>query len=153
MTDDLHVYSIPLRTRFRGITVREGMLLRGPAGWGEFSPFLEYDDDEARPWLAAALEAAETGWPAPVRDHIPVNATIPAVGAEAAHRLAADSGCRAAAGCDPESSSPDATAPSIHARTSGQPASPTSGSSDCRMASRSRLPSHSSTISEAMGLR
>jgi O-succinylbenzoate synthase len=96
MTDDLHVYSIPLRTRFRGITVREGMLLRGPAGWGEFSPFLEYDDDEARPWLAAALEAAETGWPAPVRDLIPVNATIPAVGAEAAHRLAADSGCRTA---------------------------------------------------------
>src|SRR3954452_17882282 len=72
------------------------MLLRGPAGWGEFSPFLEYDDDEARPWLAAALEAAETGWPAPVRDRIPVNATIPAVGAEAAHRLAADSGCRTA---------------------------------------------------------
>ena len=96
MTDDLHVYAIPLRTRFRGITVREGMLLRGPAGWGEFSPFLEYDDDEARPWLAAALEAAETGWPAPVRNRIPVNATIPAVGAEAAHRLAADSGCRTA---------------------------------------------------------
>ncbi|MGN6131100.1 MAG: o-succinylbenzoate synthase, partial [Nocardioidaceae bacterium] len=34
------MYSIPMTTRFRGITVREGMLLRGDAGWGEFSPFL-----------------------------------------------------------------------------------------------------------------
>ena len=25
--------------RFRGITVREGVLLRGPSGWGEFAPF------------------------------------------------------------------------------------------------------------------
>ncbi|MGH7606529.1 MAG: O-succinylbenzoate synthase, partial [Gemmatimonadales bacterium] len=34
--DEARVYALPLRTRFRGITVREGMLLRGPAGWGEF---------------------------------------------------------------------------------------------------------------------
>ena len=47
--DDLHVFSIPLRTRFRGITVREGVLLRGDAGWGEWSPFLEYDDPTSRP--------------------------------------------------------------------------------------------------------
>ena len=45
----MHVYSIPMRTRFRGITVREGMLLRGAAGWGEFSPFLEYDERVAAP--------------------------------------------------------------------------------------------------------
>src|SRR4051794_27892948 len=85
-----------MRTRFRGITVREGMLLRGDAGWGEFSPFLEYDDHEARPWLTSALEAAETGWPAPVRDRIPVNVTIPAVAPMTAHDLAAKSGCRTA---------------------------------------------------------
>lgn len=96
MPDDIHVYSIPLRTRFRGITVREGMLLRGDAGWGEFSPFLEYDDDEARPWLRAALEATETGWPERVRDRIPVNMTIPAVDPIGAHDLAAKSGCRTA---------------------------------------------------------
>jgi len=93
---DVHVYSIPLRTRFRGITVREGMLLRGGAGWGEFSPFLDYDDHQSRPWLAAALEAAETGWPGPVRDRIPVNVTIPAVDPETAHKLAARNGCRTA---------------------------------------------------------
>lgn len=90
---ELHVYAIPLRTRFRGITVREGLLLRGPAGWGEFSPFLEYDDRVAAPWLAAALEAADEGWPEPVRDRIPVNVTVPAVGPDRAHAIAAAGGC------------------------------------------------------------
>ena len=68
-----------MRVPFRGIAVREALLLRGPAGWGEFAPFLEYDDDEAARWLAAAVEAAWTGWPAPVRDRVAVNATVPAV--------------------------------------------------------------------------
>jgi O-succinylbenzoate synthase len=91
------VYSIPMRTRFRGITLREGVLVRGPAGWGEFSPFLEYDAAVARPWLAAAREAAEDGWPEPVRDRIPVNVTVPAVGPEqAAAIVRASGGCRTA---------------------------------------------------------
>ena len=51
----MKVYSIPLRTRFRGIDVREGVLLDGPEGWGEFSPFLEYGDPEAAPWLRSAI--------------------------------------------------------------------------------------------------
>ncbi|MCR6492340.1 o-succinylbenzoate synthase [Cellulomonas sp. P24] len=90
-------YAIPLRTRFRGLTVRDGVLLRGPAGWGEFSPFWDYDDDESAAWLRAALEAADEGWPAPVRDRVPVNVTIPAVGAADAHRLVtASGGCRTA---------------------------------------------------------
>ncbi len=91
------VFSIPLRTRFRGITVREGMLLRGPAGWGEFSPFLEYDARVAAPWLACAREAASEGWPAPLRDSVPVNVTVPAVGPEqAAAIVRASNGCRTA---------------------------------------------------------
>jgi O-succinylbenzoate synthase len=86
-----------MRTRFRGITVREGMLLRGDAGWGEFSPFLEYDARVAAPWLAAAREAAQQGWPAAVRTSIPVNVTVPAVGPEqAAAQVRASSGCRTA---------------------------------------------------------
>jgi O-succinylbenzoate synthase len=94
---DRHVYAIPLTTRFRGIEVREGMLLRGDAGWGEFSPFMEYDAATARPWLAAALEAAETGWPDPVRSAIPVNVTVPACDAERAHEIVRRSnGCRTA---------------------------------------------------------
>lgn len=90
------VYSIPLRTRFRGITVREGVLLRGDAGWGEFSPFLEYDAEVARPWLAAAMEACDQGWPAPVRSHVPVNVTVPAVPPEQAAAIVARGGCATA---------------------------------------------------------
>ena len=97
MTADGHVVAIPLRSRFRGITVREGMLVRGPAGWGEFSPFWDYDARESAPWLCAAREAAEDGWPAPVRDRVPVNVTVPAVAAEQAARIVrASQGCRTA---------------------------------------------------------
>lgn len=97
MDADLHVFAIPLRTRFRGIDLREGLVLRGAAGWGEFSPFLEYDDATARPWLAAALEAAETGWPDPVRSQVPVNVTVPACDPERARQIVlASNGCRTA---------------------------------------------------------
>ncbi len=92
----MNVFSIPLRTRFRGITLREGMLLRGPGGWGEWSPFLEYDARVAEPWLRCAEEAAAGDWPAPVRDRVAVNATVPAVGPDQAHRIAAAGGCRTA---------------------------------------------------------
>jgi O-succinylbenzoate synthase len=78
----ISVVRLPMRESFRGITEREALLVHGPAGWGEFSPFLEYDDDEASRWLAAGLEAAWVGWPDPVRDAVPVNATVPAVSAD-----------------------------------------------------------------------
>ena len=84
---ETRVFAIPLRHRFRGITVREGMLLRGEAGWGEWSPFLEYDAEVSEPWLRCAEEAAAGDWPAPVRDVVPVNVTVPAVGPEQAHRI------------------------------------------------------------------
>jgi o-succinylbenzoate synthase len=74
-----HVVAVPMRVPFRGTTVREAVLVEGPAGWGEFAPFPEYDDAESARWLAAALEAACTGWPYPVRDRVEVNATVPAV--------------------------------------------------------------------------
>lgn len=93
---DLHVFAIGLRTRFRGITVREGVLLHGAAGWGEWSPFLEYDDATARPWLAAAREAADVGWPTPLRDRVPVNVTVPATDPERAHAIVTAGGCRTA---------------------------------------------------------
>jgi len=91
------VYSTPMRTRFRGIAVRDGMLLEGEAGWGEFSPFWDYDPPTCVPWLRAALEAADEGWPEPVRDAVPVNCTVPAVGPEQAQRVVRTSGgCRTA---------------------------------------------------------
>lgn len=85
-----------MRTRFRGITAREGVLLAGPHGWGEFCPFLDYSDAECVPWLACAEEAADVGWPEPRRDRVPVNCTVPVVSPERAHGIVASSGCTTA---------------------------------------------------------
>ncbi|WNG84760.1 o-succinylbenzoate synthase [Mycobacterium sp. ITM-2016-00316] len=79
LLDRLHVVALPMRVRFRGITVREMALFDGPAGWGEFGAFGEYEPPEAAHWLASAVEAAYREPPAPLRDRIPVNATVPAV--------------------------------------------------------------------------
>ncbi|MBV8178555.1 MAG: O-succinylbenzoate synthase, partial [Mycobacterium sp.] len=68
-----------MRVRFRGITTRELALIDGPAGWGEFGAFVEYDHPEAAHWLAAALESAYRPAPSPRRDRIAINATVPAV--------------------------------------------------------------------------
>jgi len=82
LLDGAVVVALPLRVRFRGLDAREALLLRGPTGWGEFSPFAEYDDAVAATWLAAGVEAAWRGWPAPLRPRVTVNATVPAVPAE-----------------------------------------------------------------------
>jgi O-succinylbenzoate synthase len=79
--------------RFRRVTWREAVLIEGPAGWGEFSPFPEYPPEITCRWLAAALEAATARWPETVRDRVPVNTTIPAVPAPVAAMLVAESGC------------------------------------------------------------
>lgn len=78
----MHVVRLPMGVKFRGVMEREAALFHGPAGWGEFSPFLEYGPDEASRWLACAVEAAWSGLPTPVRDAVPVNATVPAVAAD-----------------------------------------------------------------------
>ncbi|MCW2771021.1 MAG: O-succinylbenzoate synthase [Aeromicrobium sp.] len=83
-------------TRFRGITRREGMIFQGAAGWAEFSPFLDYDARESAPWLAAAMESAEREWPAPLRELVPVNCTVPAVGPQEAAAIVRRSGCSTA---------------------------------------------------------
>ncbi|MFI6395940.1 o-succinylbenzoate synthase [Nonomuraea sp. NPDC050547] len=90
------VFRIPMRERFRGQTVREGVLIHGPAGWGEFSPFPEYGPRECSRWLACAREAADEGWPAPVRAAVPVNSTIPAVPPDKAFQLVRRAGCATA---------------------------------------------------------
>ena len=84
--DDLlataRVVALPLRTRFRGIDVREAIILEGPNGVTEFSPFLEYDDAEAAAWLAAAIDFGWGSQPAILRPSIRVNATLPVVAPE-----------------------------------------------------------------------
>ena len=75
----MRVIALPTKTNFRGVTVREVALFKGEFGWGEFSPFLEYGDQESSQWLASAIEAATSARPAPLRSSIAVNGTIPAI--------------------------------------------------------------------------
>jgi o-succinylbenzoate synthase len=91
-----HVVEVPLVVPFRRVDRRRAVLVEGPAGWGEFSPFPGYPPAVTRWWWACAREAAEEGWPAPRRRAVPVNTTVPAVDAATAHRMAAASGCAAA---------------------------------------------------------
>jgi O-succinylbenzoate synthase len=92
VAEDLLVWSIPMHTRFRGIDLREGVLVQGPGGWGEFSPFWDYDVAECVPWWRAAHESAYDAWPMPRRASVPVNVTVPAVGPGLAAVLVRDSG-------------------------------------------------------------
>ena len=83
---EFRVIALPLRARFRGLTVRETMLIHGPAGWGEFAAFTEYDDAESAPWLASAIEQAWGTGPTDAerplfRTDVRTNATLPAVDA------------------------------------------------------------------------
>ena len=94
MTDvEARGYSLAMPVRFRGLDRRFGLLWRGRTGWAEWSPFLDYAGADLVPWLRAADEAAERGWPAPLRTEIPVNCTVPAVNPEQAYAIVAASGC------------------------------------------------------------
>ncbi|MHA3723453.1 enolase C-terminal domain-like protein [Leucobacter sp. HY1910] len=75
------VVAIPTRTRFRGISVREAVIIDGPQGATEFSPFPEYGDAEAAHWLAATLDFGWNEQPPALRRSVEVNATVPAVAA------------------------------------------------------------------------
>jgi O-succinylbenzoate synthase len=79
LLNTLRVIALPMKANFRGISVREVALIKGSHGWGEFSPFLEYDDAESAPWLASAIEAATTPQPQLYRSSVAVNGTIPAL--------------------------------------------------------------------------
>ena len=90
-------FAVDMRTRFRGISTREGMLAEGPRGWTEWSPFWDYDAAESAFWLAAAHEAAFEPWPQPLRSRIPVNCTVGAISPHEARLVVLNSGgCRTA---------------------------------------------------------
>lgn len=94
---DVAVVRLPLRVRFRGLDAREVVLWRGPAGWAEFAPFVEYDDEQSVAWFRAMRASGEQPWPARRRQAVPVNATVPAVPAdEVAGVLALYPGCTTA---------------------------------------------------------
>jgi O-succinylbenzoate synthase len=75
----LKVVALPTKTDFRSVKVREVALIEGPQGWGEFSPFVEYEPLECVPWLISAIEAATVPLPEMFREKMEVNATMPAV--------------------------------------------------------------------------
>lgn len=91
-------FALPLHQPFRGLTRREGVLIEGPSGWGEFAPFADYDDDADARWLASALEAAWGTWPTALRTQVPVNAILPEVDAALAEEwtraAVLEQGCR-----------------------------------------------------------
>lgn len=89
-------FAIGLRHEFRGTTVREGLLIDGPASWAEFAPFTDYDDAACVPWLKAAVDTAIRNWPAPRRSMIEVNTTVPILPPDTARELVEGSGCRTA---------------------------------------------------------
>ena len=91
LLETLRVISLPTKTNFRGISIREVALFKGPHGWGEFSPFLEYGDAEAAQWLASAVEAATTPPPQLFRTSVAVNGTIPALNDPAQLKRVVDS--------------------------------------------------------------
>lgn len=93
---ELHPVRIPMRYRFRRIDHREAVLIEGPSGWGEFSPFPDYPPEVTTRWLASALESACGELPAPAREAVPVNVTIPAVSPEIATALVVESGASTA---------------------------------------------------------
>src|SRR6187402_933102 len=91
----VRVVSLGMRQRFRGIDTREAVLIEGPQGWTEFSPFVEYSDEEASAWLAAAIDFGWEPAPAIFRSSSRVNATLPSVGpGEVAAVLDRFPGCR-----------------------------------------------------------
>jgi O-succinylbenzoate synthase len=77
----LQVIELPLRSKFRSLTKREVALFKGNIGWAEFSPFIEYDDQESVNWLNSAVEAATVNF-SKNRDKVLVNGTIPEINNE-----------------------------------------------------------------------
>jgi O-succinylbenzoate synthase len=91
LLETLRVIALPTKTNFRGINLREVALFKGPYGWGEFSPFVEYGDEEAAHWLASAVEAATTPRPQLFRASVAVNGTIPALNDPSQLKMIVDS--------------------------------------------------------------
>ena len=86
------IVALPLRTKFRGLEEREVLLFEGPNGWAEWAPFVEYTDEEAAVWLAAAIDFAYGELPQLHRDRIAVNATLPAVAPDSVERVLSNFG-------------------------------------------------------------
>lgn len=74
---NLFFFSVPLKYEFAGVRHRQGILLKGPTGWGEFAPFDRYPTHLALNWFTAALETAYFAEHFKQRDEIKVNGIVP----------------------------------------------------------------------------
>ncbi len=77
-----HSFQVHLKCEFGGAKTREGLIIRGPEGFGEFAPFKHHKPEHAANWLAAAIEMAYNPVTEVLRDRIPVNAILPMVSTE-----------------------------------------------------------------------
>jgi len=88
---------VPFRARLRvpvgDVREREGFLIEGPAGWGEFSPLPSWSSEERAAAERSAIEAATEPFSPAVRARVEVNTMVPRVSPEQAARMAVDSGC------------------------------------------------------------
>lgn len=89
------VFSIPMRVKFRGITVRDGLIFQGKAGMAEAAPFWNYGPEIAATWVQGAFDMAARGLGVTPRP-VPVNVTVPVVDPDSAAQLVRDSGCHTA---------------------------------------------------------
>lgn len=92
---ELRPFRLALRLPFRNLTERAGLLVRKEDRWAEFSPFADYAPHLRRRWFDATMEMLDEQ-PARLRDRVPVNVTVPALGAQEAHDLVTGSGCTTA---------------------------------------------------------
>ncbi len=74
-----YVFDIPMRTKFRGIMRRSGVLLTNGTRWVEVSPFMDYAPEYAARWLLGALAELAWGFPTVKRTLVPLNITVPAL--------------------------------------------------------------------------
>lgn len=94
---ELVAYRVPLRIRFRGVTTREGLLIRQNTKWAECAPFWDYSPKESSIWLKSALSVAGGQLPPMRREWVPVNLTVPVCSPEeVVHRIEVQPGCATA---------------------------------------------------------
>lgn len=96
MDVELRPFRLALRIPFRNLTERTGVLVRRGTRWAEFSPFADYPPHLRRRWFEATLEQLDAEQPKPVRDRIPINVTVPAIGPTEAHDLVTRARCTTA---------------------------------------------------------
>ncbi len=86
--DKSWVYSLDMLMPFRSITHREGMILRCQDRYREWSPFVEYGDQEASRWLKAALEdESDYARYRRLRTEVGINVTVPITTPQRAYEL------------------------------------------------------------------